>query len=86
MWKSLIWWLHRTKKKSFFVADKRWPGQGHHDTNQEPYRVGTISTPGIIFFGKGWPARCSRDTAMVAVFRLASSHPDRSPVEVVRKM
>ena len=22
-----------------------------------------------------WPARCSRDTAMVAVFRLASSHP-----------
>ncbi len=23
-----------------------------------------------------WPARCSRDTAMVAVFRLASSHPD----------
>ena len=26
-----------------------------------------------------WPARCSRDTAMVAVFRLASSHPDRKP-------
>jgi hypothetical protein len=42
-----------------------------------PARVGTLSTPGIIFLGKGWPTLCSRDTAMVAVFRLASSHPDR---------
>ena len=25
-----------------------------------------------------WPARCSRDTAKVAVFRLASTHPDRA--------
>ncbi|MEN6396590.1 MAG: hypothetical protein ABFC78_08920 [Methanoregula sp.] len=32
------------------------------------------------------PARCSRDTAKVAVFRLASSHPDRKPVPVDRKM
>ena len=26
-----------------------------------------------------WPARCSRDTAMVAVFRLAPSHPSLVP-------
>ncbi len=27
-----------------------------------------------------WPTRCSRDTAKVAVFRLASSHPGPEPV------
>ena len=29
--------------------------------------------------GLPWPARCSRDTAMVAVFRLASPTPNRNP-------
>jgi hypothetical protein len=85
---------------------------------KEPCRVGTISSSGIIFLGKGrptlkahatgplcgpvsgspssrpnrgrmpillrcpdlpWPTRCSRDTAKVAVFRLASSRPDNRP-------
>ena len=29
-----------------------WPGQGHHETNHMPCRVGTLSTPGNIFLGK----------------------------------
>jgi hypothetical protein len=29
----------------------------------------------ILFYSSLGPARCSRDTAKVAVFRLASSHP-----------
>ena len=24
------------KKKSFFITGKKWPGQGHHEVNQEP--------------------------------------------------
>ena len=37
-----------------------------------------IRHPALSFLVMGWPTRCSRDTAKVAVFRLASSHPDRS--------
>ena len=103
------------EKNPFSVQVKRWPDRDTMTPIKEPCRVGTLSTPGIIFLGKGWthpegsrdgpalrsrnrlafsrprpyarvpvllgcpdltwPARCSRDTAMVAVFRLASSHP-----------
>ena len=97
-----------------FLSVKSGPDRVTMRPITSPARVGTISTPGIIFLGKGWPtpkapatgplcgpvsgspssrpdrcrvpvllsrpdlpgpARCSRDTAKVAVFRLASSHP-----------
>ena len=39
-----------------------------------------LSSPDLI-----WPARCSRDTAKVAVFRLASSPPDRGRFRLIGK-
>jgi hypothetical protein len=45
-----------------------------------------IRRPALSFLVMGGPARCSRDTAKVAVFRLASTHPDRRPVPVDGKM
>lgn len=98
----------------FLVQETGGPDRDTMTPIKSPARVSTLSTPGIIFFGKGWPtpkahatgppggpvsgspssppdrccfpvllsrpdlpgpARCSRDTAKVAVFRLASSHP-----------
>jgi hypothetical protein len=63
------------EKNHFSLQVNGGPDRDTMTPIKSPARVGTVSTPGIIFFGKGWPARCSRDTAMVAVFRLASSHP-----------
>jgi hypothetical protein len=65
------------EKNHFSLQVNGGPDRDTMTPIKSPARVGIVSTPGIIFFGKGWPARCSRDTAMVAVFRLASSHPDR---------
>ncbi len=108
----------------FLVQEKGGPDRDTMTPIKSPARVSTLSTPGIIFFGKGWPtpkahatgplcgpvsgspssrpdrccvpvllgrpdlpgpARCSRDTAKVAVFRLASSHPrpETSPVVIL---
>jgi len=67
------------EKNHFSFQENGGPDRDTMTPIKEPCRVGTISTSGIIFLGKCWPARCSRDTAMVAVFRLASSHPDPCP-------
>ena len=56
MGKSLIWWLHRIKKKILFYCGKTsGPDRDTMRPIKSPARVGTVSTPGIIFFGKGWP-------------------------------
>ena len=65
------------EKNHFSLQVNGGPDRDTMSPIKSPARVGIVSTSGIIFFGKCWPARCSRDTAKVAVFRLASSHPDR---------
>jgi len=65
------------EKNPFLLRVNGGPDRDTMSPIKSPARVGTVSTLGIIFLGKGWPARCSRDTAKVAVFRLASPHPDQ---------
>ena len=59
------------------VQIKRWPDRDTMTPIKEPCRVGTLSTPGIIFLGNGWTRpEGSRDgPAMRPRNRLAFSHP-----------
>jgi len=72
----------------FLVQEKGGPDRDTMTPIKSPARVGTLSTPGIIFFGKGWPTPKAHATAPPGgpVSGSPSSRPDRCrcacPVEM----
>jgi len=82
-------WYNIRRMALSFLA-KVGPPEGSRDSPAEavpcPARLLPALTAAVLgscpveMLWSSLPTRCSRDTAMVAVFRLASSHPDTEPV------
>jgi len=64
---------------------KRWPDRDTMTPIKEPCRVGTISTSGIIFLGKGLPTLKAHATGPLCgpVSGSPSPHPHRRRVPVL---
>jgi len=68
-------------KNHFLVQEKGGPDRDTMTPIKSPARVSTLSTPGIIFFGKGWPTPKAHATGPPGgpVSGSPSSRPDPLP-------
>ena len=78
MFKTLLRWMHRTKKKILFCYKNTGVARtGAQWFNKEPCRVGIISAYGVIFFWQSCPTRGSHDMSLM---RPVTGEPPPTPL------